>query len=187
MKFKRREKLLIFFVTIALAIWGFDYFYYTPQTKKIAHLKEEVKAADLKLKESSIFMRSVETAETEVSRLEKELQGLSERTLKGKEFRAFLKHLAADSDRLQMKMVSLVPSEEKLPAPEGKKAASPLQYRRVRVNLTLHCTFASVEAYLKGIEGLPFLVTVDTLQVERSGEISPYLKVTLGLSVHIIS
>jgi len=187
MNLKRREKLFIFFVTIALAIWGFDYFYYTPETKKIAHLKEEVKATDLKLKESSLFTRNVETVETEVSRLEKELQGLSERTLKGKEFRAFLKHLATDSDRLQMKMISLVPSEEKLPAPEGKRSASLLQYRRVRVNLTLHSTFASMEAYLKGIEGLPFLVTVDHLQVERSEEISPLLKVTLGLSVHIIS
>jgi Tfp pilus assembly protein PilN len=187
MKVKRREKLLICFVAIALAIWAFDTFYYTPQSKKIAQLKEEVKAADLKLKESAIFMRSVETVETEVSRLEKELQGLSERTLKGKEFRAFLRHLAADSDRLQMKMISLIPSEEKLPTPEGKKAASPLQYKRVRINLTLHSSFAALDAYLKEIEDLPFLVTVDTLQMERSEEISPYLKVTLGLSVHIIS
>ena len=60
MKFKRREKLLIFFVTIAIAIWVFDHVYYTPQKKEILKLKEEVKASDLKLKESFIFVKSVE-------------------------------------------------------------------------------------------------------------------------------
>ena len=187
MKFKRREKLLIFFVTIAIAIWVFDHVYYTPQKKAILKLKEEVKASDLKLKESFIFVKSVETIEAEVLRMEKEFKGLSERTLKGKEFRAFLRHLAADSDRLRMNMISLTPQEEKIALPEGKKTTSPFQYRRVMVNLILHSTFTSVEAYLKGIEGLPFLVTVDHLQVERNEEMWPYLKVTLGLSVHIIS
>ena len=174
MKFKRREKLLIFFVTIAIAIWVFDHVYYTPQKKAILKLKEEVKASDLKLKESFIFVKSVETIEAEVLRMEKE-------------FRAFLRHLAADSDRLRMNMISLTPQEEKIALPEGKKTTSPFQYRRVMVNLILHSTFTSVEAYLKGIEGLPFLVTVDHLQVERNEEMWPYLKVTLGLSVHIIS
>lgn len=187
MTLKSREKILIFFVIIAIAIWAFDRFYYTPQKKKILRLKEEVKLADLKLKESLIYTKGVETVEAEVSRLEKELQVFNERTLRGEEFRAFLKHLAKESDRLQMKMVSLTPQEEKISPQEGKKVSSPFQYRKVTVHLVLYSTYTALQTYLKGIEELPFLVTVDDLQIERNEEMMPFLKVTLGLNVLVIS
>jgi len=93
MVLKKREKILIFFVIIAVAIWAFDRFYYTPQKKKITTLKEEINAADVKLKESVLFTKGVETVEAEVARLENELQRLSDKMLRGEEFRAFLKHL----------------------------------------------------------------------------------------------
>ena len=187
MKLKGREKILIFFVIIAIAIWAFDRFYYTSQKKKILELKEEIKAADLKLQEAIIFTQGVETVETEVSRLEKELHDITERTLKGEEFRVFLKNLAIDSDRLQMKIVSLTLQEEKISLPEGEQAISVFQYKRIMVKILLQSKYNAIMAYLKSIEELPSLVSVDNLQIERTEEILPLLKVNMGLSVLVIS
>jgi hypothetical protein len=149
-------------------------------------LKAEVKAADLKLNEFLLVAKGVETLETEVLRQEGELKRLSERTLKGEEFRTFLKHLARESDPLQMKVISLIPQEEKLLLPEGKKETSASQYRRVSVQMVLHSTYAKLGTYLKGIEELPFLINVDNLQVEKNEEGQPFLKVTMRLSMYII-
>jgi Tfp pilus assembly protein PilO len=187
MVLKSREKILLFFVVIAIAIWAFDYFYYTPQKKKLSRLKDEVKSADIRLKESLIFAQGVEGVESEVSRLEKEFQMLTERTLRGEEFRVFLKHLARDSDRLQMKIISLNLQEEKISPPEGNKVTYAFQYKKITVQIILHSTYTALEAYLKGVEELPFFVAVDYLQIERKEEILPFLKVTMGLSVLIIS
>jgi Tfp pilus assembly protein PilO len=187
MKLKGREKILIFFVIIAIAIWAFDHFYYTSQKKKILELKAEIKAADLKLQEALIFTQGVKTVETEVSRLEKELHEITERTLKGEEFRVFLKNLARDSDRLRMKIVSLTLHEEKLSLPEGEQPISVFKYKRVMVKILLQSTYNALGAYLKSIGELPFLVSVDNLQMERDEEILPLLKVNMGLSVLIIS
>ena len=186
MVLKSREKILIVFVVIAIAIWAFDHFYYTPQTHKISRLKADINAADLKLKESLLVTEGVETLEAEVHRLEGELKRLSERTLKGEEFRTFLRHLARESDPLQMKVISLIPQEEKLPPPEGKKESPASQYRRVSVQMVLHSTYTKLGAYLKGIEELPFLINVDNLQVEKEEGVQPLLKVTMGLSMYII-
>ena len=186
MVLKSREKILIVFVVIAIAIWAFDHFYYTPQTHKISRLKADINAADLKLKESLLVTEGVETLEVEILRQEGELKRLSERTLKGEEFRTFLRHLARESDSLQMKVISLNPQEEKLPPPEGKKEASASQYRRVNIQMVLHSTYTKLGAYLKGIEELPFLINVDNLQVEKNEEVQPLLKVTIGLSIYII-
>jgi Tfp pilus assembly protein PilO len=187
MRLKKREKILIFFVILAVAIWVFDLFYYTPQKKKITALKEEVHTADLKLKESVLFTQGVETVEAEVARLEKELQRLNNKLLQGEEFRSFLKHLGSQSERLQMKMISMTTQEEKPVPPEGKKDSATLQYRKIAIQLVLHSRFNALRAYLQGIEELPFLVTVDQLQVERMGETTSFLKVTMGLSVFVVS
>ena len=186
MVLKSREKILAVLAIIAIAIWAFDHFYYTPQTHKISRLKADIKAADLKLNESLLVAKGMETLEAEVLRQEGELKRLSERTLKGEEFRTFLKHLARESDPLQMKVISLNPQEEKLPPPEGKKEASASQYRRVSVQMVLHSTYAKLGTYLKGIEELPFLINVDNLQVEKEEGVQPLLKVTMGLSMYII-
>ena len=186
MTLRNREKILIVFVFIAIAIWGFDLFYYTPQSRKISQLKGEIKAADQKTEQLLLLTKGVETVEAEVTRLEKELKGLSERTLKGEEFRAFLRHLARESNALQMKIISLTPQEEQLSLPERKKE-SDFQYRKITIQMVIHSTYTKLETYLKDIEKLPFLVNVDSLQIERNEEISPLLKITMGLSMHIVT
>jgi hypothetical protein len=107
--------------------------------------------------------------------------------LKGEESRALLKHLARDSYRLQMKLISLDLQEERISPPEEGKATSPFQYRKVTALMVLNSTYSALEAYLKSIEELPFLVTVDHLQLERNDGISPLLKVTMGLNVLVMS
>ena len=186
MVLKSREKILLFGVVIAVAIWAFDGFYYTPQKKKILHHREEIKAADLKLKELLIYSQGMETAEAEVSGLEKELREHKERMLNGAEFRAFLRHLAGQSDRLQIKMISLTPQEEKPPLPQGEKNTPPFPYRRVTVHMVVRSTYSALNTYLQELEELPFL-TVDHLQIEQGEKMPPFLQVTVGLSVHIIS
>ena len=187
MALKSREKILVVFVFIAIAIWAFDKFYYSPQSRKILVFKEEIKGADQKMNQFLLLTKGVETAEAEVTHLERELKGLSDRTLKGEEFRAFLRHLARESDPAQMRVISLTPQEEKLSLPEGSKESTDFQYRKVTVQIVLHSNFAKLGTYVKEIEKLPFLVNVDSLQIERNEEILPLLKITMGLSMHIIS
>jgi Tfp pilus assembly protein PilO len=187
MKLKSREKILFVFVLIAIAIWTFDRFYYVPQGSKILLVKEETKAADLKLMEYLQYAKGVETVEAEIARLEGDLKKLNERTLKGEEFRAFLRHLARESDPLQMKIISLIPQEEKISLAEGKKGTPASQYKKVSIQMVLHSTYIKLGAYLKGIEELPFFVNVDGLQIEKNEEIQPFLKVTMGLSMYIIT
>jgi Tfp pilus assembly protein PilO len=184
MALKSREKILIFLAIIAVAVWIFDSFYYAPKGRQIKILKTEIKAADQKLNESLQMTKGVETLEAEVLRQEEDLKRLSECTLKGEEFRAFLKHLARESTPLQMKVISIVPQEEKLPPPEEKKEASS-KYRKVLVQMIFHSTYPKLGTYLKGIEELPFLINIENLQIERIEDIHPLLKVSMGLNIYI--
>jgi len=187
MRLKKREKLFILFACIAIAILVFDRSFYSPKTRKLSALKAEMKAVDLKLNEFLLMAKGVETIEAEVARLENELKGLSERTLRGKEFRAFLRHLAKESDPNQMKIISLTPQEEKISPPEDKPGTHRPPYRKVNVQMVLYSTYPKLGAYLKEIEELPFLIQVDNLHIEKNEEILPPLKVTMELSMYILS
>jgi Tfp pilus assembly protein PilO len=187
MALKKREKLLVIFATIAIAILAFDRLYYAPQRHKILRLKQEIKAADAKIDQYLLLTKGVGTVEAEVARLERELKALSERTLKGEEFRTFLRHLARESDSPQMKVISLTPQEEKTPLLEDKKESSTFQYRRVAVQIVFRSTYSKLGNYIKGINELPFLINIESLQIERNEEIVPLLKVTMELNMHIIS
>ena len=187
MTLKSREKILIIFAVIAVAIWAFNHFYYAPQSRKIKALNAELKAVDLKSDESLLAAKGVETLEAEILRQEEALKRLSERTLRGEEFKTFLRHLAKESDSLQMKVVSLTPQEENLPPPEGKQEKSTSQYRRITVQMVLHSTYYKLGSYLRGIEELPFLINVDNIQIEKAEETRPLLKVSMGLSMYVTS
>ena len=185
MRLRSREKILLFFVIIAAAIWAFDHFYYTPQQKKIIRLREEMKAADLKLKEASFFAKGIESLEAEVSRLEKAFQRFEKHTFHGEGFRTFLKHLGRNSDRLQMKIISLTSREEKITVSE-ERTRLPFEYRRIKVEMVLYSTYPALRQYLGAIERGPFLATVDHLRTERDEERLPFLKVTMGVAVHLL-
>ena len=177
---------MIVFAVIVVAIWAFDRFYYTPQGRRILRLKEEVKTADQQLTQSLLLTKALEGLEAEVSRMEKELKVLNERTLKGEEFRAFLRHLAKESDPRQMKIISLNPHEEFLPLPEGKKRTDPHQ-KRIVVQMVVHSNYGKLGRYLKDLQELPFLVYVESLQVERDAEVLASLKATMGMSIYVVS
>ncbi len=188
MALKSREKVFLSFALIAIAILIFDQVYYTPQSRKISRLKGEIKAAESRSKESLLLTKGIKTEEAGLSRLEKELQGLKRRTPSRDRFEGFLKHLAGESNRLQLKMVSLVTHGEVTASPsspeEKKKPSSP-QLEKVNLELHLHADFNSLGRYLKAIEELPLLAVVNNLQVERDEKLFPLLKVTLGLTVYL--
>jgi Tfp pilus assembly protein PilO len=187
MKLKSREKMLLIFACIAVAILLFDRVYYFQRSRRISALKEEIRSIETQLHEWNLYSKGLEEVRAEVERLEKELQSRNEKILRGEEFRAFLKHLARESDPAQMRILSITPIEENpSPQEEGKKEPSP-PYRKVNVKMVFQSTYPKLRSYLKGIEELPFMVRLQSLQVERREEESPLLNVKMSLNLLVTS
>lgn len=185
MALRKREKRFLLFAALAVAVLVFDQLCYTPQSRKIARLKEELRAVEGKAEELQMLARTAEGLESEINRLEAMVREFENRTLRLEGLNGFLRHLGEESHRLQMKIVSLNP--EKVPSQGGSEKTEPRPYKRVRLRAVLHSRFDSLWEYLKGIEHLPFLVRVTELQVEREEKIHPLLRVTLILTVYLLS
>ncbi len=184
MALKKREKQFLLFAAVAVAVLAFDQLYYTPQSRKIARLKEELKAVEGKAEEFQVLAATSQGLEAEIGRLEAGKRGLEAYTLGPEGLKAFLRHLGEESQRLQMKIVSLNP--ETAPSQTDLEKGDPRPYRRVQLRVVLRTRFHSLWEYLKCIEGLPFLVRVNRLQVEREEKVHPLLKATLVLTVYLL-
>ncbi|MGQ9636348.1 MAG: type 4a pilus biogenesis protein PilO [Thermodesulfobacteriota bacterium] len=185
MKLKNREKILFVFATIAVAILLFDRLYYFQRSRRIFALREEIKSIETQLNELDLYSKGLEDVQREVERLERELKSLNEKILRGEEFRTFLKHLARESDPSQMRIISITPIEEDRSSREDKKEEPPLPYRKVNVKMVFQSTYHKLGIYLKGIEELPFMIRLHSLQVERREEESNFLNVKMSLSLMV--
>lgn len=185
MKLKRREKILLLFCLIAVSFYFFDLFYYKQRVKRIKTMEEEIKAIDNKLQELTLLTKGIETSSSKVKELENKLRGLNEKTLKGEEFKAFLNHLAKESNPRLMRVISLKPVEEEIPTRERIKSIGKI--KKINISMVLYSTFKKLQDYINEIEKLPFLIHIEGLQVERDEEIYPLLKVTLKINLFISS
>lgn len=186
MKLKRREKILLLFCLIAVSFYFFDLFYYKPRLRKIKTVEKECKDIENKLQELSLLIKEKEIVNERLKELEDKLKELNEKTLKGNEFKAFLNHLAKESNPILMKIISLKPAEEEIsPEKDREKIGLVGKLKKVNVNMVLHSAFYKLKNYINEIENLPFLIQIGGLQVERDEEIYPLLKVTLNISLFV--
>ncbi len=181
MKLKRREKILLLFCLIAVSFYFFDLFYYKQRGKRIKTMEGEIKAIDNKLQELTLLTKGIETISSRVKELEDKLRGLNEKTLKGEEFKAFLNHLAKESNPRLMRVISLKPVEEEITT--GERIGSKI--KKISISMILYSTFQKLQDYINEIEKLPFLIHIEGLEVERDEQIYPFLKVTLKINLFI--
>lgn len=185
MKLKSREKILLVFACIAISFLVFDRLYYFQRSRKILALREEVKSAEAQIKELNLYSRGLEEIQQEIERLEMELKGLRRKVLRGEEFKAFLRHLARESDSSQMKMISLTPFEEKPRSSDEKKEKTSPSYRMINVEIIFQSTFVKLISYLQSIKELPLLVQLHGLQIERQENPHSLLKVKMILKIPV--
>lgn len=186
MKLKNREKILLVFACIAISFLIFDRFYYFQRSRKTYTLREEIKSIEAQMNELNLYYKGLEEVQREVERLETELKALGEKVLRGEEFKAFLRHLARETDSSHMKMISITPFEEKFPLSEEKKEETSPPYRKVTIEIIFQSTFSKLASYLKGLEELPFWVQLKSLQVERQDNHHPLLRVKMVLKMLVM-
>jgi Tfp pilus assembly protein PilO len=178
MKLSRREKLISVLTLTVVTLWLFNAFLYTPKKKEIVRVKEELKSIDETMNQA-IVLRA------EKERLERELQVMRERVrayqgkLSGEQnFSTFLKGLAAETSRLNIKTLSLVPKE--------KTGGPNAPLKRYAIELKLTGSYEAFTLFLDRLKEMPILTMVDQFQIEKGEKGEGILKVNLILKTYFL-
>jgi Tfp pilus assembly protein PilO len=175
----KREKIMIGAAVSAVMFVCFYMFFYQPEKKELLRLQEEIKTVALEIDRIVRAIPGLRNLEEEVAR-EQKSASLVKRIPSGeKPVQELLRQLAGEASRLDMDVISLKSGE----GSESPHEESP--YKRLTVVMNIQCTYRHLSSYLKGINELPGLVTVDELEIVRDNQIFPRVKVKLTLGVWV--
>jgi len=177
----KREKIMIGAAVSAVVFVCFYMFFYQPEKKELLRLQEEIKTVALEIDRIVRAIPGLRNLEKEVAR-EQKSAFLVKRIPSGeKPVQELLRQLAGEASMLDMDVISLRSGEES----ESAHGGSP--YKRLAVVMNIQCPYRHLGSYLKRVNDLPGLVTVNELEIVRDNQIFPRVKVKLTLGVWVKS
>ncbi len=175
----KREKIMIGTAVSVVVFLSFHMFFYQPEKKGVLRLQEEIKTVDLEIERIAGAIPGLKKMEEEVTREQKRVFWVM-KTMSGKQqVKELLRQLAEEADRLDMAVISLGLGEE-LESPHKKS-----DYERLNIVMNIQCSYDHLSSYLKKLEELPGLVTVDEIEIVRDNRIFPRVKAKLALRTFV--
>lgn len=185
LRLNRREKVLGLATAFLLFGIVFFQFIYEPKKRGIVKLTQEIKSLDSKISDMMKSLEGVRKLRREIPKLERTLAFWRSKRQGKREVAHFLNHLAHESEKLGIKLSTIKP-EEQNHVPKKPRSSSP-QYKRVRINLRFQASYYTLGTYLKGLEGLPYFVTLEHLRIEGEGDRPGSLAVHMRLVIYLFS
>lgn len=173
----KREKIMVGTAVSAVVFMSFYMFFYQPKKKGVLRLQEEIKTVNLEIERIVRAIPGLRKLEEEVAREQKSASLVKRIPSNEKPVQELLRQLATEAFRLDMDVISLK-SGEGSKSPHGE---SP--YKRLAVVMNIQCPYRHLGSYLKRINDLPGLVTVNELEIVRDNLTFPKVKVKLTLSI----
>ena len=178
MKFGSNEKAVGIMVACGLALMLFYGFFYRPQSKRLGKLQEELKSITSGLKEKEAKALILPSVKEKVLELEDEFISLQERVPEEENLPRVIQTLAKEAEKLGITIVAI--------APAGKSEVKS-KVKRFPIEIDVESPYWLLASYLKAIEDLPALFTVDDLVIEKREGILPNLKVRLLVSSYSLA
>lgn len=157
----------------------FHMFFYQPKKKELLRQQEEIKTVNLRIEKIARAIPGLGKLEEEVALAQKRASLVRKIPSGEKSVQELLRQLAAKAARLDLDVISLKSGKES----ESPNEKSP--YKRRTVVMNIQCPYRHLGSYLKGINDLPGLVTVDELEIVRDKRICPRVKAKLTLFVWV--
>ena len=177
----KREKIMVGSAVFAVVFMSFYMFFYQPKKKELLRLEEEIKAVDLEIEKIARAISGLRRLEEEVAGEQKSVSLVKRIPCGEKPVQELLRQLSEQASRLDMDVISLKSGE----GSESPHEESP--YKSLTVVMNIQCSYRHLSSYLKRINDLPALVTVDELEIIRDNQIFPKVKAKLTLRVLVKS
>ncbi len=162
----------------SLALVLFYAFFYRPQAKRLATIQKELMTVINSVKEKEGKASLLPSARKKISELEEEFVVLQEKVPEEGNLTRVIHSLAKEAERLGITIVAIAPSG---------KSETRAKVKRFPIEIDVESSYWLLTSYLKSIENLPALFTIDDLVIEKRETLLPNLKVRLLVSSYALA
>jgi len=178
-RINKREKIMIGAAVFAVALICFYVFVYQPKNKEFMTLQERIKSVDREIERIVKAIPDLKKLEEDVTR-EQKWVSLAKKTASDMQpIEQLLQHLARDTRRLNIDVISMGLGKELKPSHEKSR------YKRMTMVINIQCPYRHLGSYLKSLGELPGLFILEGLEIARDNQIFPKLRINLALSAFV--
>ncbi len=184
MEIKKREKFLLIIITVIFGLVILYIVLYRPQHLRIADMKKEFNNIQMDINTAKFLSHDLGELEKEVLQIEKELAELQQRLPNRKHMPHVLKAFsdAAVSANINYILITVEEAESNLLNIVKQK----IHYEKIPVQIDIISRYKNIADYVNNLGNLSRLVKIDSIEIKSEEEL-PLLKVTLHVSVYILS
>jgi len=163
----------------AVVLMCFYVFVYQPKKKETVRLQERIKSVDREIERIVKAIPDLKKLEEDVTR-EQKWVSLAKKTASDMQpIEQLLQHLARDTRRLNIDVISIGLGKELEPSHEKSR------YKRMTMVINIQCSYRHLASYLKSLGELPGLFILEELEIVRDNQIFPKLRIHLALSAFV--
>jgi type IV pilus assembly protein PilO len=175
----KRERIMVGAAVFAVVLMCFYVFVYQPTKKEALRLQEQIKTVDREIERIARAIPGLKKLEEEVALEQKWVSSVKKTTSDLQPMEQLLQHLARDTRRLDIDVISMELGEKSDPSHEKSR------YKRMTMVINIRCPYRHLASYLKSLGELPGLFILEKLEVARDNQIFPKLRINLALSTFV--
>ena len=176
MGFSQREKIFLIAAAI-LSLLGW-FFLCSPKWQEASRLKHDLKLMTQRTEGAKQVIEATERLKKESEVSSVKLSYLDEKILMRRNLTRILKQLAEPTEKHNIRIISMKPTEEEKANPDSL-------YQSLPIEMEMRCRYVDLGRYLEDLKNRPLLLNVENLQIRREEKEAPILSVHLVLTAYM--
>ncbi len=186
-KLTPREKVILVVMTLVIVGLGFFKLEYEVREKKLKKITGQINKTNIALNS----LAKTIPAGAKVKNIEKKIAKLNEKNAQLKKDIKFAKSrmrgsyleilnaMNAEAEKSKAILKSTKTTDEEIK--KGK-----LRYKEVTVTMVIHSDYKAIASFIEGLEKIPAIIFLDTIEVKRKDEFLPNIQTKLTLKLYAL-
>ena len=183
-----QKKILIISSVVFLAFLAFWLFIYSPGKNRIAKIKSELQNVQGQLRQTQEIIGGTENTGQNMQLLTERSQKLKNKFPEKEE--ESLRALSQLARKLNIEIISIKPRAKAAFLDEDNKKTE-IEGKRcqcVFVSMEMSCFYKDLVKYIQALkEALPAFISVERLQIKKTGAVEPKLNIKLDINLYLLS
>ncbi len=186
-KLTPREKAIMVAMTLVVVGLGFFKLEYEVQEKKLKKITSQINKTNTSLNSLARIIpaaASVKNIEQKINKfkdnnaqLKKDIKFAKSR-MRGS-YLEILNAMNAEAEKSKAILKSTKTTDEEIK--KGK-----LKYKEVTVTMVIHSDYQAIASFIEGLEKIPAIIFLDTIEIKRKDEILPNIQTKLTLKLYAL-
>ncbi len=138
-----------------------------PVIKLVNKEKEKLRDVQKKLQEMESLVRNIPDPKKKMEKLKKDIEKLKNKSASDKELPRVIRELTKKSSELNIEIISIRPISEIF----FEEKELPRGVSKSYIEVVLKAPYKIIGKYLKALEELPIILTIETLSIEKPEEL----------------